>query len=108
MSSTDNNNNKQPPPPCRLLFRSKEGVEMFSIPSERTEETTIQTQSEREFLLKGPTSFQAVVPDGSAVLVHRPDKGIFKFDLNNDDTPTTTTIQILHNHSFQKQVVYKL
>jgi translation initiation factor 2A len=102
----NNNDNNNKPPPCRLLFRSKEGVELFSIPSERNEETTIQMREERGFILKGQTSFQAVVPDGSAVLVHRPEKGIIKLDLNdtsknnnnNTDTPffsDTSRVQIM-------------
>ena len=39
---------------------------------------------DRKFLLKGETSFQSFLPDGSAVLVHRPEKGIFKVDLSGN------------------------
>ena len=70
-------------PYCRLLFRSKEGVEIFSIPSEREEEAGIAKREKREFLLKGATTFQALAPDGSAAFVQRPDKGIFKLNLSN-------------------------
>ncbi len=68
-------------PYCRLLFRSKEGIELFSVPSERAEEASITKRGKREFLIKGSTSFQALLPDGSAAFVHRPDKGIFKLNL---------------------------
>ena len=68
-------------PYCRLLFRSKEGIELFSVPSERADEASITPRENREFLLKGNTSFQSILPDGSAAFVHRPDKGIFKLQL---------------------------
>eukprot|EP00536_Pseudo-nitzschia_multiseries_P002798 jgi/Psemu1/283970/fgenesh1_pg.39_\ len=76
-----------PLPPCRLLFRSKEGIEVFSVPSERDQETSVSApppKTDRRFLLKGETSFQTLLPDGSAVLVHRPEQGIFKIDLDLD------------------------
>mmetsp|Transcript_25380 Transcript_25380/g.59442 ORF Transcript_25380/g.59442 Transcript_25380/m.59442 type:complete len:658 (-) Transcript_25380:103-2076(-) len=75
-------------PPCRLLFRSKEGIEVFSVVSERDRESSMVASPEaadRRFLLKGETSFQALLPDGSAVLVHRPDKGISKVDLSGNN-----------------------
>lgn len=71
-------------PPCRLLFRSKEGMEVFSVVSDREKETSMPKSTERKFLLKGETSFQSYLPDGSAVLVHCPEKGIFKVDLSGD------------------------
>jgi translation initiation factor 2A len=70
-------------PYCRLLFRSKEGVELFSIPSERDDEAGITKRGKREFLIRGSTSFQKVLPDGSAAFVHRPDQGIFKLNLGS-------------------------
>lgn len=73
-------------PPCRLLFRSKEGIEVFSVASDREKESSMSPSADRTFLLKGETSFQSVLPDGSAMLVHRPDKGIFKVDLDGNET----------------------
>ena len=76
------------PPPCRLLFRSKEGIEVFSVVSDRDRETSMVAppkSADRKFILKGETSYQSLLPDGSAVLVHRPNKGIFKVDLSNDN-----------------------
>lgn len=70
-------------PYCRLLLRSKEGVEVFSVPSERADEVNIQKRESREFLLKGSTSFQTLHPDGSAAFFHRPEKGIYKLSLGN-------------------------
>lgn len=74
-------------PPCRLLFRSKEGLEVFSVVSERDRESSMVAPpktANRKFLLKGETSFQSFLPDGSAVMVHRPNKGIFKVDLSGN------------------------
>lgn len=74
----------------RLLFRSKEGVEVFTVPSERDDESSITPRESREFLLKGATTFQALLPDGSAAFVHRPDIGIFKLNLNGSENATGT------------------
>lgn len=90
-------------PYCRLLFRSKEGIELFSVPSERADEESITKRGKREFLIQGTTSFQAILPDGSAAFVHRPDKGIFKLNLGHgaaSDTenpflPDTARVQIM-------------
>ena len=79
----------EPLAPCRLLFRSKQGVEIFTIPSERSEESTIAKRSNREFLLSGATTFQALHPDGSSAFVHRPDVGIFKLSLVGETVDTT-------------------
>ena len=90
MSSSDNLSDNLPP--CRVFVRSKEGIEIFSIPSERDQESSIVTQSgARKFLLKGATSFQALHPDGSAAFVHRPDVGIFKLELDGDQASDTST-----------------
>ena len=70
-------------PYCRLLFRSKEGVELFSLPSERKEESGITKRTTREFLFKGTTTFQTLHPKGKCAFVHRPDVGIFKLSLQN-------------------------
>jgi translation initiation factor 2A len=90
MSSSDNLTDNLPP--CRVFVRSKEGIEVFSIPSEREQESSIVSQSgARKFLLKGATSFQALHPDGSAAFVHRPDVGIFKLSLDGHQALDTST-----------------
>mmetsp|Transcript_78 Transcript_78/g.95 ORF Transcript_78/g.95 Transcript_78/m.95 type:complete len:659 (+) Transcript_78:70-2046(+) len=92
-------------PPCRLLFRSKEGIEVFPVQSSRDDGGN--SVAARKFLLKGETNFQALLPDGSAALVHRPDKGIFKVDLrehctsveNESDSPffeKTSPVQVIN------------
>jgi translation initiation factor 2A len=80
-------------PPCRVLLRSKDGVEVFSVPSERDQEGSITASTARNFLLKGSTTSQAVLPDGSTVLVHRPDQGIFKLDLTTETASATPFFQ---------------
>lgn len=77
-------------PFCRLLFRSKDGVEVFTLPSERDEESSITPSENREFLLKGTTTFQSVLPDGTAAFVHRPEVGIFKLNLDGSASSTDT------------------
>lgn len=70
-------------PPCRLLFRSKEGIEVFSVQSNRDRQSYAEPKNERQFVLKGETSFQEFLPNGSAIFVHRPSIGIVKVDLSN-------------------------
>jgi translation initiation factor 2A len=89
-------------PFCKILLRSKEGVEVFTVPSERDEESSIVKRDTREFLFKGLSSFHSLLPDGSAAFVHRPDAGIFKLNLDrspsNDESPFlqgTAKVQIM-------------
>ena len=77
-------------PDCRVLFRSKEGVEVFSVPSERDREATVQTKENREFLLKGVTSFQSLHPHGKSAFVHRPEVGIFKLNMDGGSASDTS------------------
>lgn len=93
--STGGDIEKKDLPYCRLLLRSKEGVEVFSVPSERSEEADIIPRENREFLFKGSTTFQSILPDGSAVFVHRPEVGIFKLDLKDKSAPAATTTPFL-------------
>jgi translation initiation factor 2A len=89
MSATDN------PPPCRLLFRSKDGIEVFTILSERSDESKITKRETREFLFIGTTTFQTLHPDGSAAFVHRPDVGIFKVSLGGKTSSIADTTPFL-------------
>jgi translation initiation factor 2A len=91
-------------PFCKLLFRSKEGVEIFTVPSERSEESSISIskREKREFIFKGISTFHSILPDGSAAFVHRPEAGIFKLSLdgsmNDGNSPflkETARVQIM-------------
>ncbi|KAG7358368.1 translation initiation factor eIF2A [Nitzschia inconspicua] len=94
-----------PLPHCRVLLRSKDGVEVFSVPSERDQESSITTATTRNFLFKGPTTSQALLPDGSAVLVQRPDQGIFKLDLTANTTAETTTTPFFQQSTSRVQIM---
>ena len=89
-------------PFCKILLRSKDGIEIFSVPSERSEENSITKRENREFIFNGTSSFHSVLPDGSAAFVHRPEVGIFKLNLDgsvsNGDIPflkETSRVQIM-------------
>lgn len=77
------------PPPCRILVRSKQGLEIFTVPERATTDAVADTDKDRTFLLKGSTTFQHVAPDGNAAYVQVVGHGIVKVDLT---TTTTTTI----------------
>jgi len=68
---------------CRMLFRSKEGVEIFPIPTKH--EDGIDKMEERNFLMKGPTTFQQFAPDGSCVFIHQPKTGVVMCPLDDQD-----------------------
>ena len=103
--SNDPNEN-QILPPIRLLFRSKEGLEVFTVPSSRDEEASIQLVENRTFILQGSTSFQTLHTDGSAVFVHKPERGILKIDLTETDTTTmTTTMTPFFNDTTKVQIM---
>lgn len=67
---------------CRMLLRSKQGVELFSVP--RNSEDEVQKATERTFLLKGSTTLQHSSPDGSRVYIHQPSQGVVMCPLNGD------------------------
>jgi translation initiation factor 2A len=81
------------PPPCRILVRSKQGLEIFTVPERATDAaaSTNTNTKDRTFLLKGSTTFQYLSPDGSAAYVQVVGHGIVKVDLTNDTTNTTIT-----------------
>ena len=62
------------PPPCRLIFRSKDGVEVFEVPSSKNE--VVEVKGERSWLLKGPTTLQLLSPDGTRAYVHQSGVGV--------------------------------
>jgi translation initiation factor 2A len=62
--------------PCRILLRSKDGIELFPIPRKGAER--FEKAQAREFLLAGPSTLQHFAPDGSCVYVHQPSHGVVK------------------------------
>ncbi|KAI2513183.1 Eukaryotic translation initiation factor eIF2A [Fragilaria crotonensis] len=75
--------------PCRILLRSKDGIEIFPIP--RKGEEKIDKAQDREFLLEGPSTLQHFSPDGSCVFVHQPSHGVVKCPL--DGSPSTERVK---------------
>ena len=85
-------------PPCRVLIRSKDGVEIYSVTSNRDE--TMQKASERSFLVKGGTAAQTLAPDGSCVFILLTGHGVVKVPLDGvAETITTNTPTFLQNSS---------
>ncbi|KAL7564825.1 hypothetical protein ACA910_021081 [Epithemia clementina (nom. ined.)] len=77
-------------PPCKILMRSKEGVEVYELPDEYDElqqqrqqptaTTQQQQQQQRPFLCRGSTSLPIIPsPDGSVVYIHMTGRGICKY-----------------------------
>ena len=73
-------------PPCKILVRSKEGLEIYEI-SEKLED--VKQPEHRPFLCRGATSIPFVTsPDGSHVYVHVTGQGIRKCHVP-DSLPST-------------------
>lgn len=68
---------------CRMVVRSKEGLEVFNVPGKKDEPT--ERLPDRHFVLQGPTTFQTYRPDGSAVYAHQPSVGVIKCSLDGSD-----------------------
>ncbi|KAL3941882.1 MAG: hypothetical protein SGBAC_003833 [Bacillariaceae sp.] len=75
-----------PLPFNKILLRSKQGIEVFAVPSERDEESNISKRESRKLLYKGASSFHQILPDGSAAFVHKPEVGIFRVNLGDSET----------------------
>jgi translation initiation factor 2A len=77
MPSTDDTTNL---PPCQVLIRSKEGLEIFAVSSNR--ESVMEPASEgRQFLVKGSTTCQTLAPDGSCAFVLLTGHGVVRVPL---------------------------
>ena len=71
-------------PPCKVLLRSKDGVELYTIP-ERPEDA-VTKPAERPFICKGATTLCQV--DATAAYLHVTGKGIVKCSLLTDNAAT--------------------
>lgn len=71
------------PPPCRVLLRSKDGVELYRIPERPTD--PVNKPAERPFILKGATTLCQV--DASNAYLHVAGKGIAKCSLDASVAP---------------------
>jgi len=81
-------------PPCRVLLRSKDGIEVFPVSSNREDEMETRA-GDRQFLVKGMTTSQVMAPDGSCAFVLLTGHGVVRVPLGDDSngaciTKTTT------------------
>ena len=63
-------------PPCQILFRSKKGVQLHSVPPTPSNPSGIS-------LASGLTTLHSFNPDGSSVLIHKPSVGVIRCDLKS-------------------------
>lgn len=70
-----------------MLFRSKDGVELYKVPSSNQEET----DKGRKWLLKGATTLQVVSPDGRRVYLHQSSVGVVMRSLDTEDSSSSST-----------------
>lgn len=75
----------------RMLLRSKEGVEVFDVPTKSGGKVVVEKVVPRQFLLKGATTLQQYAPDGSCVYLHQPSNGVVMCPLNERSTITSTS-----------------
>jgi len=68
-------------PPCKILFRSKDGVEVFEVSSNR--EDKMEPAGERKFLVKGGTTVQTMAPDGSCAYILMTGYGVIRVPLSD-------------------------
>ena len=68
-------------PPCQVLFRSKKGVQLHSVPPSPSNLSGIS-------LASGLTTFHSFNPNGSSVLVHKPSVGVIRCDLKSPSPAT--------------------
>eukprot|EP00957_Ditylum_brightwellii_P090753 6911658-Ditylum_brightwellii.AAC.1 len=66
---------------CRLLFRSKEKVEVFDIVN-KEDGSENSNAGKGVCLAKGLSSIHAVHPDGEFALIHMNGLGVIRRDLN--------------------------
>ena len=79
MSSTDASH-----PPCRILFRSKKAVELYSV----NEQSSSDDEKKCITLATGLSTIHSFSPDGKQLLVHLPSVGVRLFDLTKANTNT--------------------
>ncbi|CAB9526015.1 Eukaryotic translation initiation factor 2A [Seminavis robusta] len=67
-------------PPCQVLLRSKHGIEVFQVSSNR-DDVMEPRSGERQFLVKGGTAYQTMAPDGSCAFVLMTGHGVVRVPL---------------------------
>lgn len=80
-------------PPCQILFRSKDGIEVFDVSSDREKVVAASTAADatiRKFLVKGETSIQTMAPDGSCAFVLLVGHGVVRVPLSEASSSSGT------------------
>jgi translation initiation factor 2A len=88
MSSCDDTTNL---PPCQVLLRSKQGLEVFDVSSNRASVMGLASEG-RQFLVKGSTTCQTLAPDGSCVFVLLTGHGVVRVPLLNPSAASAEPI----------------
>ena len=80
-------------PPCKILFRSKDGIEVFDVSSDREHAVATSTTdaTTRTFLVKGETSIQTLAPDGSCAFVLLVGHGVVRVPLSEASSASSTS-----------------
>eukprot|EP00985_Skeletonema_marinoi_P007690 scaffold3427_cov74-Skeletonema_marinoi.AAC.2 len=82
-----------PQRPIQLLFRSKEGVELYTLADTSSSAAPSSKKSSQggQTLYAGKTTFHLLSPNGSAAFIHDASVGLIKCDLSSTTTSATTT-----------------
>lgn len=75
-----------PPPPCKVLLRSKDGVELYTVPERETD--ALDKPAQRPFLCKGTTTICEV--DATAAYLHLAGRGIVKCSLTDNNATSSS------------------
>mmetsp|Transcript_9165 Transcript_9165/g.13454 ORF Transcript_9165/g.13454 Transcript_9165/m.13454 type:complete len:761 (-) Transcript_9165:44-2326(-) len=91
-----------PQRPIQLLFRSKEGVELYTLAdtSSSAAPSSKKPSQGGQILYAGKTTFHLLSPNGSAAFIHDASVGLIKCDLSSPTTTSatsTTTSPFLQN-----------
>ena len=78
--------------PIQLLFRSKEAVELYTLPATSTSASTTSTKPTKggRALYQGKTTFHLLSPNGSDAFIHDAAIGLIKCDLTSDAASSST------------------
>jgi translation initiation factor 2A len=80
--------------PIQLLFRSKEAVELYTLPDTSTAATFSPPSSNTsggQVLYKGKTTFHLLSPNGNCAFIHDASVGLLKCDLTSSTAATTSS-----------------
>eukprot|EP00985_Skeletonema_marinoi_P010431 scaffold4903_cov157-Skeletonema_marinoi.AAC.3 len=81
-----------PQRPIQLLFRSKDGVELYTLADTSSSAAPSSKPSQRgQTLYAGKTTFHLLSPNGSAAFIHDASVGLIKCDLSSTTTSAATS-----------------